>query len=103
MHRSKTLAVFIIAFAIVVSFISIASFGQEKVQKEGYVGPEACKECHPDLYEGFTKENPHWKNALDPNVSQDKRGCESCHGPGGKHVEAEGEGSIFSFKNKNSK
>jgi len=101
MHRSKTLAVFIIAFAIVVSFISIASFGQEKVQKEGYVGPEACKECHPDLYEGFTKENPHWKNALDPNVSQDKRGCESCHGPGEKHAEAEGQGFIFSFKDKN--
>jgi len=104
MSRSKYLAVFMIAFVIAVSFISIASFGQgkEKVQKEGYVGPETCKECHPDLYEGFKKDNPHWRNILDPKVPSDEKGCESCHGPGGKHAEAEGEGFIFSFKNKNS-
>ena len=102
MNRSKYLAVFTIAFVIAISFISIVSFGQEKVQEEGYVGPETCKECHPDLYEGFKKDNPHWRNILDPKVPPDKKGCESCHGPGGKHAEAEGEGFIFSFKNKNS-
>ena len=68
MNRSKYLAGFMIAFVIAISFISIVSFGQEKVQEEGYVGPEICKECHPDLYEGFKKDNPHWKNILDPKA-----------------------------------
>lgn len=104
MNRSKYLAVFIIAFVIGVSFISVSSFGQEKAKEERgqYVGAETCKECHPDVYEGFKKDNPHWKNISDLKVPPDKKGCESCHGPGEKHAEAEGKGFIFSFKYENS-
>ena len=79
-----------IAIAGLLFFISLASFGQEKakVEKEGLIGAEACSGCHPDTYNAF-KKNPHWKKE-----------CESCHGPGQKHAEAEGKGFIFSFKGK---
>ena len=100
MNRSSYWAMLIIVLAIAVSFISFSSFSQEKVkaQEEGYIGAEACKECHPDLYEGFKRDNPHWKNILDPKVPSDKKGCESCHGPGEKHAESEGKGFILSLK-----
>lgn len=89
----KYLAIMVVVLAALVSFVSFSSFGQEKkAEKEGYVGSEACKECHPDMYNVF-KKDPHWN-----------KGCEACHGPGGKHAEAqekgEGMGIIFSFKNK---
>ena len=93
MNRRKYLAIMVVVLAALVSFVSFSSFGQEKkAEKEGYVGSEACKECHPDMYNVF-KKDPHWN-----------KGCEACHGPGGKHAEAqekgEGMGIIFSFKNK---
>ncbi len=86
----KDLKLLIIALAISVSFIAFASFGQEKGKgaKEGYVGSETCKDCHPEIFEAF-KKGPHWE-----------KGCESCHGPGAKHAEAQGSGFIFSFKDK---
>jgi DmsE family decaheme c-type cytochrome len=92
MHR-KSSAIMVVVLAALVSFISFSSFAQEKVkvQKEGYVGSQTCKECHPDIYDLFQK---------DPHRGKE---CESCHGPGQKHAEAEGKGFIFSFKDKNAK
>jgi DmsE family decaheme c-type cytochrome len=43
------------------------------------VGSEFCVECHDDVAAAF-KTSVHWKK--DP-----ERACESCHGPGGAHVE----------------
>ena len=91
MNPRKYLAIMVVVSAALVSFFSFSSYGQEKVkgQKEGYVGAEACKECHSDTYDAF-KKSPHREKE-----------CESCHGPGAKHVEAQGSGMIFSFQNKN--
>jgi DmsE family decaheme c-type cytochrome len=81
--------------AILICFVSFASFSQEgkreQKEKEGYLGAETCKDCHPEIYDLF-KKGPH-------------RGkeCESCHGPGAKHAEAEGKGFIFSYKQGNTK
>jgi len=91
MNRIRYWATLIAVFGFAVSFISLSSFSQEKTkgqQAEGYTGAETCKGCHPDIYDLF-KKDPH-------------RGkqCESCHGPGQKHAEAEGKGFILSFKGK---
>ena len=56
---------------------------------EGYVGSETCAGCHPEVVEAFQK-NPHRKKE-----------CEACHGPGEKHAEADGNGHILSFRDKN--
>ena len=90
MSRGKAWMILVIAIVALVLLITFASFGQEKKEmgKEGYVGAETCQGCHPDVYTAF-KRNPHWGKE-----------CESCHGPGQKHAEAEGQGFINSFKDK---
>jgi len=99
MNWSRVLAITTVALLVIVSFISSASFSQGgKGGKAEYIGAEACKQCHTDIFDAFRKRDPHWKNVLDEKVSPDKRGCEACHGPGSKHAEAEGKGMILSFK-----
>jgi len=55
----------------------------------GYVGSNACRVCHADLWLNFYK-NPHFKSIASGKEPPDKTGCEGCHGPGQKHVEARG-------------
>lgn len=65
-----------------------------------YVGSETCKGCHVDSYSGYAK-SIHAKKAISGSPAN-REGCESCHGPGGQHVE-KGGGSgvaIFAFSKK---
>jgi DmsE family decaheme c-type cytochrome len=47
-----------------------------------------CRTCHPDITTPFFR-NPHYKT-LTGGWDVEKAGCEGCHGPGRKHVEARG-------------
>ncbi len=55
----------------------------------GFVGSEACKICHADVWFNFYK-NPHYKSIAAGNTPPDRTGCEGCHGPGKAHIEARG-------------
>lgn len=88
---------FILSF--VFSWVLVA---QSKADGEGFVGSEACKDCHEAQYNQFFK-SVHGKRAV-PGNPVNRDGCESCHGPGAQHVEkGGGRGvAIVSFNRKES-
>jgi DmsE family decaheme c-type cytochrome len=55
----------------------------------GYVGSNACKTCHADVWLNFYK-NPHYRSIASGSEVPAKTGCEGCHGPGQAHLEARG-------------
>ncbi len=67
-------------------------------QASDYVGAEACKVCHEDIYNGYEK-TPHWKTMYNTQGGPAKQGCEGCHGPGKAHAESGDKTKIFTFKN----
>ena len=53
-----------------------------------FVGSEACETCHEDITKDFKTATHARLTARGENAKS--MGCESCHGPGSKHVEAGG-------------
>jgi DmsE family decaheme c-type cytochrome len=67
--------------------------GQEAVpqaDQPGYVGSDTCLMCHEDM-------RPYGAHARawDPRSPAAAHGCETCHGPGEKHVEAGGDATLI--------
>ncbi|HUA62589.1 MAG TPA: DmsE family decaheme c-type cytochrome [Verrucomicrobiae bacterium] len=70
--------------------MGLAAFGAAaQTASQGYVGSDACKTCHADLWATFYK-NPHFKSVASGQEAPERTGCEGCHGPGKAHIEARG-------------
>lgn len=57
-----------------------------RAKPEDYLGDAACGPCHAEQYLSF-EHSGHAPFSLDPSLPPDKRGCESCHGPGKFHTD----------------
>jgi len=55
-----------------------------------YVGAEACVECHKESTDSFHKTKMGHIMSVNPRTAKEQQDCESCHGPGGPHVEDNG-------------
>jgi predicted CXXCH cytochrome family protein len=54
-----------------------------------YVGNQACADCHRDIVREFPA-SPHARIHSETAAMAGQTGCESCHGPGSKHIESGG-------------
>jgi DmsE family decaheme c-type cytochrome len=92
-------AIFSILTLAVALAVPLAARDTKKAQQPDtskYVGSETCKACHEEVFKKF-EATPHWKTMLDTKGGPAKQGCESCHGPGGDHVEGGGDKTKISL------
>lgn len=54
-----------------------------------YVGNQACRDCHAGIVREFPA-SPHARVHFETAAMVGETGCESCHGPGSKHIETGG-------------
>jgi len=101
--QKKYLLLLLIPLVFLLASVSMSRSSEdatkETTEKEGFIGAETCKGCHETQFETYSK-TVHSKKHVKGPASQDA--CETCHGPGAKHVEKGGGRGvdIFAF-NKN--
>ena len=64
-------------------------FAPPEIPGASYVGNQACFECHTNYVRMFPA-SPHARVRIQGAALPGQGGCESCHGPGSKHVQAGG-------------
>ena len=93
--KKRKVFVFLFTLACILSFLTPRVLRADAE----YVGSETCMGCHEDYYKAFTK-SVHGKKTIHGSP-MNREGCESCHGPGGQHVEKDQKkGTILAFGRK---
>ena len=91
--------IFIPALTLVILLVFLLCFSKAPAKgeyqkaenaNEGYVGPEVCQTCHPQVYDRLSKTSMGTLFLKHPRTATEKLGCETCHGPGAEHVSSGG-------------
>ncbi len=73
----------------------------DALKPASYMGSAVCKACHSALVKEFSDTMMGKLFVVHPRDEAEKQGCESCHGPGSKHVAAgggRGKGGLITFR-----
>ncbi|HLC27746.1 MAG TPA: hypothetical protein VJM80_13375, partial [bacterium] len=96
-RRDLLLAVFAVALiSLLMAYIPAAqgatasTNGGAAASGATYVGSDICQGCHQEQAAKFAKTRMGKVFASAARTPAEKQGCETCHGPGSKHVEAGG-------------
>jgi predicted CXXCH cytochrome family protein len=87
-------------FAVVATFLTacqtstVRPTDTPQISGATFVGNNACLDCHTAIVHNFSG-SPHSRLYVSDHSMKGEAGCESCHGPGSKHVQAGGGKGVF--------
>ena len=90
-NRVSVIGVILLFILLTVS----GAFAGEADKDTGFIGAEACFECHDGVEEKF--EHTLHGRAFSPNSPYYENRCESCHGPGEEHEYDPSDETIITF------
>jgi len=79
---------FLLFIYFVCKNISLNDLTLAEENEKSFIGMESCLKCHntPKIIKEYRK-SIHYNALNNTELPTEKQGCESCHGPGSKHVE----------------